>query len=152
QAPYVVYAHLLLVIALAAQNRLDTARAACVRLIQLAPELSDAHCSLGSIEARSGHLEAAAKAYERALERRDGPAFVPTDRPTAAARLNTRSPIITAIWPGRKCCSTVPTDGSHRSTISACRTSASSSAWEIGSSPAACTACRVGEPTSTSAF
>ena len=83
QAPYVVYAHLLLVIALTAQNRLDAARAACVRLIQLAPELSDAHCSLGSIEALSGHLESAAKAYEQALECRDTPAFVPTDRATA---------------------------------------------------------------------
>lgn len=81
-APYVVHAHLLRVIALTGLDRLDDAWEWCARLIQLAPELTDAHCSLGTIEARRGHLADAAAAYERALGCRETPAFVPTDRAT----------------------------------------------------------------------
>jgi Flp pilus assembly protein TadD len=82
-APYVVYAHVLLVHALAGQGRLPDAVDASHRLIELAPDLSDAWCGLGSIEARRANWRAAIAAYQRALACQEGPAFVPTDRATA---------------------------------------------------------------------
>lgn len=72
---YVTLAH-----SLASQDRHLEASDWCRKAIELAPDFADAHLVLGLVEARLGHLEAALRAYERALGCQEGPAYAPTDR------------------------------------------------------------------------
>jgi glycosyltransferase involved in cell wall biosynthesis/tetratricopeptide (TPR) repeat protein/GT2 family glycosyltransferase/SAM-dependent methyltransferase len=66
-AGYVLAAHVLLATALTGREEHAEAAEMCRRALAIAPEFSDAWCTLGGIELRRGRAQQALEAYERAL-------------------------------------------------------------------------------------
>jgi tetratricopeptide (TPR) repeat protein/glycosyltransferase involved in cell wall biosynthesis/SAM-dependent methyltransferase len=65
-AGYVLAAHVVLALSLSARGQQPEAADLCRRVLALAPEFSDAWCTLGVIELRRGRAEHALDAYQRA--------------------------------------------------------------------------------------
>jgi len=67
------HAHVVLALSLIRQRRLDEAAKACRLAARVAPNLPDAHCTLGAVEFRRGRLEPAFESYRQALACADTP-------------------------------------------------------------------------------